>query len=218
MSPKPVWCEEVDRFLKDNKQRMPNYYRSYTWEGDIWDDGFPQLFELERIISQAAKDNLLEGAHLKKIADWGKLPNKKPLTRIKHFNITLYGVDKQPVPWLRKEPENAICIIEGRIRGFGPTYSSKLLHFAVPQIFGALDTRLVQIFGKNSNDLKSYRFLDLEVSRPKKGRPSIDPKQDGWPEEYGTLDRNSQLHGGIPKPEHDRMSTPGSVLSKRSSR
>ena len=179
----PELEHQIAKFLQE--QNMIDLYRTYEWEGDTYKNEFSELFQLEKEISSAAKNYSLNLSHLKKIAVWGRHQNPQNISSPNHLNITLYSND-EPVPWLSKEPVNAICIIDGRVRGFGPTFSSKLLHFAVPQIFGALDTRLVRIFGKESEDSKHYKFLNLKVLRPKRGRPSISPKQDGWPEEYGT--------------------------------
>ena len=174
---------QIAKFLRE--QKMIDLYLSYKWEGDTYENGFSELFNIEKETLSAAKNNSYNLPLLKKIGRWGNHPNPESISSPDPLNITLY-LNGKPVPWLSKEPVNAICIIEGQVHGFGPTFSSKLLHFAVPQIFGALDTRLVRIFGKNSEDSEPYQLLNLHVLRPKKGRPSIDPKQDGWPEEFGT--------------------------------
>ena len=173
----------VSRFLRE--QEMPDLYRSYTWGGDTWERGFPDLFSLERDISRAAREYSLNQAHLLRIARWGRLRNQNRISCPNPIRITLY-VDGMPAYWLKREPENAICILGCQVRGFGPTYCSKILHFAVPQIFGALDTRLVRTFGM-TDDLNDpqYQLLDLHASRSS-DRWTINPRQEGWPREYGT--------------------------------
>jgi hypothetical protein len=187
MTTNPAENSEVTRFLKEHKSDMPVLYKSYDWEGDIWkaDYGFPNLFELECEISKAARENKFNTENLLHIAEWGKLPNKTGIRRVDQFKITLY-LNNKPAFWLKEEPENAICIVEGRIPGFGPTYSSKLLHFAIPEIFGALDTWLVRTFGKGDHNSHHYEFLDLRATQSPTGRWSIPSKQRGWPDEYGT--------------------------------
>lgn len=66
-----------------------------------------------------------------------------------------------PAYRLMHEPEETIRIVEWRVRGFGPTYASKLLRFAVPQVFGAIDIRLVRIFGRGDPGMQRYPLLDL---------------------------------------------------------
>jgi len=171
---------EVERLLA--KLDMPNCYRSYQWKTDTWETGFPDLFTLEREISLVARNNSLDRTHLLKIAEWGDLPNKKAIFCQNPIKITLY-VNGSPAMWLKNEPENAVLILDGKIRGFGPTYCSKVLHFAVPQVFGALDTRLVRTFGEGDPASKRYHLLNLVASGE---RWAISSSQPGWPGEYGT--------------------------------
>ena len=178
---------EVARFLKEHEQDMPEIYKTYDWEGDIWkkDFGFPKLFELEREISKAAKAYALDKKHLMMIAIWGKLRNRKRIERIEKFKITLY-INDEPAFWLTDEPENIISIVVCRIPGFGPTFSSKLLHFAVPQVFGILDTWLVRTFGEGDLDSQCYKFLNLKATEQRDGGWAIPTTQPTWPDEYGT--------------------------------
>ena len=111
-----------------------------------------------------------------------------------------------PAIWLEKEPENAVCILECKVRGFGPTYCSKILHFAVPQIFGAIDTRLVRVFGRGDTQCGGrYQLLELSVSLSG-NRWQISQSQKEWPGEYGTWVHilnhiaRSLNSGGIPCP------------------
>jgi hypothetical protein len=119
--------------------------------------------------------------HLIEIAKWGKLRNIKRISCPEPIKLSLY-VDNLPAPWLATEPEDAISILDDQVKGFGPTYASKILHFAVPQIFGALDTRLVRTFG---NSAPNYHLLDL-IAEKSGDRWLIPPSQTGWPGEYGT--------------------------------
>ena len=137
---------------------------------------------MEQEISQAAQNNSLGRTQLLKIAEWGDLPNIKAISCQSPIKITLY-VNGQPAKWLQNEPENAVLILDGKIRGFGPTYCSKVLHFAVPQVFGALDTRLVRTFGEGDPKSKRYHLLNLVASGE---RWAISSSQLGWPGEYGT--------------------------------
>ena len=166
------------------KLDMPGLYRSYKWNKDTWERGFPDLFRLEQETSHTAREYTLSQNHLLQIAQWGRLPNKKRISCQNPINITLY-TNGLPAGWLEREPEKAILILEEQIHGFGPTYCSKLLHFAVPQIFGALDTRLVRTFGKGDPNTQRYPLLDLTATMSG-GRWAIYSSQAGWPREYGT--------------------------------
>jgi len=172
--------QEVTRLLED--LNLPTLYRQYDWMGDTWEKGFPDLFRLERDISRAARQYSLGKQHLLEIAKWGKHPNPKRIDCQDPIKITLYENDS-PAKWLEREPENAVWILEGQTRGFGPTYCSKVLHFAVPQLFGAIDTRLVRTFGQGDPAAQRYPLLDLKVTGK---RWAIESRQAGWPREYGT--------------------------------
>ena len=175
--------QEVDRFLKDQDHDLSALYQSYTWKKDTYKNGFPDLFHLEQVISFAARHHSLGISHLIEIAKWGILPNTKRISWPEPNKLSLYENDL-PAPWLETEPGKAISILEGQIRGFGPTYASKLLHFAVPQIFGALDTRLVRTFGKGDTAAQRYPLLNISVTWSG-NRWAILSSQPGWADEYG---------------------------------
>lgn len=174
--------EMIAEFL--NEHNLSDLYKEYVWKGDTWEKGFPDLFRLEQEISAAARNYSLSQDHLVQIARWGGHPNPKRVSCRYPIKITLYE-GNSPAEWLQREPENAVWILEGQTRGFGPTYCSKLLHFAVPQVFGALDTRLVRTFGKGDLDSQQYPLLDLNVTLSGK-RWSISSSQVGWPSEFET--------------------------------
>jgi hypothetical protein len=175
----PKTLQTLEKILTDLD--FPDLYRKYDWKGDTHKKGFPDLYRLEKEISNAAKNGDIRKHHLMEIAKWGKLRNTKGISCTEPLGLMLY-VKGQPAPDLLQEPENAIKKIDILVKGFGPTYSSKLLHFAVPKVFGALDTRLVRIFG---NAAPEYHLLDLEAEKCS-GRWLIPQDQKGWPGEFGT--------------------------------
>jgi hypothetical protein len=177
--PGPETQKMINNLLKNLD--FPDLYKKYDWKGDTHKKGFPDLYRLEKEISDAAKSGDIRKHHLVEIAKWGKLRNTKGISCTEPLGLVLY-VKGQPAPDLLQEPENAIKKIDSLVKGFGPTYSSKLLHFAVPNVFGALDTRLVRIFG---NAAPEYRLLDLDAVQSG-DRWLIPPGQSGWPGEYGT--------------------------------
>ena len=179
----PSHLVTIDRFLLE--QDMPGLYRAYQWKGDTWERGFPDLLRLEQALSRAAREYSLNRNHLLDVAAWGDLPNPKRISCPDPIRITLY-LDGTPACWLMREPENAICILGCQIRGFGPTYCSKVLHFAVPRVFGALDTRLVRVFGNGDGlCVNQYQLLNLYAAQ-QNSHWTIPSTQEGWPREYGT--------------------------------
>jgi hypothetical protein len=183
MTNNPTENNGVKKFLVDHKLDMPDLFRTYDYDGDYYVDGFPKRFDLEQKIIKAAKQNSFDKEHLLMIADWGHLRNKKPVEEIDHaIKITLY-INGEPVNWLKDKPENIIRDVEN-IPGFRVTFSSKLLHFAIPQIFGILDTWLVRTFGEGDPAHQRYKFLKLKVTNPKGGW-RIPTTQPSWPAEFG---------------------------------
>ncbi len=162
-----------------NDLDFPKLYKSYKWVDDTWVNGFPDLFRLEKEISAAARQNSLRLEHVVKIAKWGKLPNIGRIACPDPIKIKLYQNDL-PAPWLVAEPQNTVLLLQHQITGFGPTYVSKLLHFSVPQICGALDTRLVRVFGKKAQKYPLLNLYAMEID----GRWAIPATQAGWPGEY----------------------------------
>ena len=178
----------IETFLTE--QDFPDLYKSYIWDPkktncDTWENGFPQMFALEQEISAAARSHTLNRNHLVKIKEWGGNHRNKNKIAWPHPETIQFYEGNLPAEWLVRHPERAISLLDNEIDQFGPTYCSKLLHFVVPQICGALDTRLVQTFGLEA---QHYPFLNLKVTKgtgPTWG-PSISKSQSGWPSEYGT--------------------------------
>ncbi len=170
--------KNIDNFLRE--QKIVDLYKSYRWNDDTWRNGFPELFRLEEEISKAARANSLGEDHLKMIAVWGRLRNIKRISWPEPKRIQFY-INDSPADLLVKEPGKIIRMLDDQIIGFGPTYCSKILHFAVPMVFGALDSRLVRTFGIGA---KQYPLLNLRANRSKTGGSIT--KRAGWSGEFKT--------------------------------
>ncbi|MCK9342782.1 MAG: hypothetical protein M0P33_02605 [Massilibacteroides sp.] len=171
--------EEVDRLLADLD--FPALYRGYAWRNDTWEKGFPDILRLEREVTAAARNQAIGLEDVRKVARWGGLAGR--VDSPGRLPVTLY-VGDAPAYWLLHDAGDTVRDIERQIRGFGPTYASKLLRFAVPQVFGALDTRLVRVFGRGDPLMQQYALLDL-AAEPSGDRWAIPVTQSGWPGEYG---------------------------------
>lgn len=158
---------------------FPSLYKNYAWKNDRWTNGFPEIYSLECVIGEATRNGTLSLKHLKAIAQWGGLPGSGRINCRDPIQISLFDGDTI-ARWASNSPENAIRILEGQISGFGPTYTSKLLRFAAPELFGAIDTRIVRIFGGTGLTVVSL------VATPFDGRWAISRTQKSWPGEYGT--------------------------------
>ena len=67
----------------------------------------------------------------------------------------------------------------------GPTYLSKVLMFSRPQLYRAIDTRLVRVFGNGDTATEGPGWLSLEVRKSGNGW-HIPEIQTSWPGEYNT--------------------------------
>lgn len=184
---------EMDNLQKNLTSRIenligiidfPTLYKNYQWKSDNWENGFSEICFLEKEIGSAARSGTLSRSHLIDVAKWGGLPNINRIRVRDPIKLSIFQ-DGKIAYWAKNEPENVIRILEGQIRGFGPTYTSKVLRFAAPDTFGAIDTRIVRVFGKDG--LRNYQdnFLNLRAS-PIDGRWAILTNQAGWPGEYST--------------------------------
>ncbi len=99
---------------------FPELYRTYAWKRDLWQNGFPDICRLEREIGDAARTGTLSEEHLKAIARWGGLPSIERIRAPVPIRIALFE-DGDVARWVRENPENAIRVLGGQIRGFGPT-------------------------------------------------------------------------------------------------
>lgn len=172
--------ERIDHLIRTCD--FAGLYRAYAWKRDLWQNGFPYICRLEREIGDAAREGTLSEDHLKTIARWGGLPGIERIKALTPIRISLFEGGKV-ARWAQDNPENAIRILEGQVRGFGPTYTSKLLRFAAPELFGAIDTRIVRVFGAGDTVPDYLHLLDLTAA-PMDGRWAICRKN--WPGEYST--------------------------------
>ncbi|KUG19246.1 hypothetical protein ASZ90_011038 [hydrocarbon metagenome] len=173
---------QIVRLLYDND--LAGLYRSYRWGSDLWEDGFPDIARLEHEVSEAARNGRLSLSQALDVAEWGGIRDRTRIRCSEPIRIILY-IDGKPAPWLMSKADEIVHILETWVRGFGPTYSSKFLRFAVPQVYGAIDTRLVRVFGSGDPGMQRYRLLDLEATRFDT-RWAVLASQRSWPKEYAT--------------------------------
>ncbi|MGB4252018.1 MAG: hypothetical protein WBJ20_03515 [Candidatus Methanoculleus thermohydrogenotrophicum] len=173
--------DEIDRLLGDLD--FPALYRGYTWNDDTWEKEFPGIYRLEQEMISASRGCTLGPAHVQKIARRDSVPDHNAANCTGRLSILLY-IDNMPAYWLRHKPESSVRIIEDQIPGLGPACTSRILRFAVPVVFGAIDTDLVRVFGHGDPGAQRYHLVDLAAS-PSGTHWTIPAGQAIWPEEYG---------------------------------
>ena len=182
----PTLISQLDDFL--DKADFPSLYKSYDWENDNHRVGFPDIYCLELQLSTHAKSEGVTHDDIKDVACWGL--NHRNLSRIKcHAHpplerSLLYSQTGDPVLTLGDDPLKPVIKLRCNTEQVGPTYLSKVLRFALPEQFGAIDTQVVRIFGEGDTDSKRYNWINLKVNNP--GNWGINAGQSAWPSEYGT--------------------------------
>jgi len=94
------------------------------------------------------------------VAKWGNLRN---IQRVKcPETITLPILENEhPDKKIEDDPSVLIKILQRKIKGLGPTYLSKVLRFALPSEFGAIDTRIVRVVGMGDPTSKQQNWLSI---------------------------------------------------------
>lgn len=161
-------------------------YMKYNWGNDNWQDGFSDILKLENEITKSAKNNQLKKEDVLSVVKWGNLRNKN-VNCPEILTLPLYEneypdkkIEKYPLIPLNKLKEYKS---QGKLKGLGPTYLSKILRFALPSEFGAIDTRIVRVVGMGDSESKKQKWLSLRVRNDGSGW-NIQENQSAWPEEY----------------------------------
>lgn len=172
----------IESFLADYD--LGSLYREYNWAGDTWENGFPEMRQLEEDLVIAAKHGYLTKTLIVRVARWGRLKNIKRVQCPEHIRISLYdGDDLAESP--RIDPSTPLKLLRETIKGMGPTYLSKVLMFSRPRLYGAIDTRLVRVFGSGDAGSEGLRWISLAVKNYGYGW-YIPEYQTSWPGEYNT--------------------------------
>jgi hypothetical protein len=170
---------QVESFLSEHD--LGSLYKDYRWARDTWEDGFPAMRQLERDLSMSAANGYLTKPDIMRVAKWGHLFKTKGIQCSERVGISLYdGDDLAEFFRIAAAPLEEL---RGAIKGMGPTYLSKLLMFSRPQLYGAIDTRLVRVFGRGDASVEGHRWLSLEVKNYGDGW-HIPERQSSWPSQY----------------------------------
>ncbi len=188
---------------------LPQYYRSYDWGNDRWESGFQDIVRLECTMIDAAMRNRITKDHLVQIAQWGGHPSQNEITCRNCIELPLY-VDGTYADWVESNPVKGIKVLAPQMRYFGKVYQSKLLRFAMPWEYGAIDKRLCQVFGRGDPASQHTELLSLKVEH-NGNRWDLKYQQAEWPSEYGTwiqilrMIANELNQSGMPCPHPELM-------------
>lgn len=177
--------EELQAFL--HEVDFVDLYRRYEWKSDTYSDGFPDIYRLESQLGTHARTSGLTLSDVKAVALWGRLRNigriQGPATVLPRGS--LYNDVGASVPELAANLLAPVRALQATpLRGVGPTYLSKMLRFAVPREYGAIDTRCVRTFGQGDPKYQRHSWVDLSARNDGYGW-SIPSTQPAWPDAYG---------------------------------
>ena len=88
--------------------------------------------------------------------------------------------------WIKSDPAHGLVQLRPQVKYLGPTYMTKVLRFALPSEFGALDTRITRVFGKGDPHHAYIPLLQLEAE-DQGWKWFIKYPQPAWPSEYSTF-------------------------------
>lgn len=180
-------CKELDAFILANS--MVNLYKSYSWENDTYTNGFPDIRKLELQLQRSEASTGILISDVKNVAKWGAMRSQGRIsgTTVVLQKNTLIAVDGDAQPCLEAQPQEPIDTLK-LIVGLGPTYQSKVLRFALPEEYGAIDTRIVRVFGQGDSKAHRHNWLSIKaILGTHKGKAtgwSIPATQKHWPSDF----------------------------------
>ena len=172
----------LDEFIETIE--FNKYYLEYEWERDNWKYGFPKILKLELEFKKARCENLLNRNHLLQIAEWGRLRNSRRIQCPPSFQICEDKDSLVESPSVSTILDILKALTANIKKGFGPTYLSKVVRFLFPLSAGAIDTRIVRVFGAGDIESKLHAWIDLKVRNDGYGW-YIPGYHSEWPREYG---------------------------------
>jgi hypothetical protein len=162
-------------------------YKSYSWQKDVYESGFPEILALEEALTRGDMNQGISLLDVKRVARWGKLRNPGRIIgeEIILPKMTLHDGSFAPADSLATDSTAPVRLLEKSIqKGIGPTYLSKVLRFGLPQEYGAIDTRCVRVFGEGDLCIQRHKWLNLRARNDGYGW-YIPKSQSAWPSAYG---------------------------------
>lgn len=164
---------------------FPDLYRAYSWNNDTYSNGFPDIYSLEsRLIGSDLTTGITLG-DVKAVAVWGTMRNQGRIAgpAVLSPPNTLHTAAGHALPALAAQPLAPLKTIQAALRGIGPTYLSKVLRFALPQEYGAIDTRCVRVFGNGDPRAHQHDWMSLRARNDGYGWYILRAQRQ-WPDEY----------------------------------
>lgn len=150
------------------KEQLTMFVESLDWQGqykkfhhdeDSWENGFYNIVELEKGISEHLALGYLTRKDIVKIARWERPIAKDRMTcpAVLRLGVNEIGGNS--------ETEKIIRILEVSVKGTRKLFLTTIMRFISPSRMGSLDTNLVRVFGVGDPNLQSLQLLNLVVRR-----------------------------------------------------
>lgn len=157
--------KKLDDFLADPRNHFADLYKSYSWRNDAYkdDNGFAKIRCLEN--SLIGNTNLtLED--IESVIQWGDPSGTscKPVI-VDRSLFNEFREHLADVRLIKRDPGNLAYKLARSVRYVGPTYASKVLRFVHPHQYGAIDRRLVLVFGKHNAASECYQWIPSLIVR-----------------------------------------------------
>ncbi|MEE9174692.1 MAG: hypothetical protein V3U19_00795 [Thermodesulfobacteriota bacterium] len=178
--------ENLNDFVKDHD--LAELYRKYSWKNDTWANDFISILNLEKGLSGKAKRNSVKQEDIQRVVKWGGGTLK--VKWCETVRLSLYDERGHFKEEVREDPSIAAQVLKeqkenGLISGLGITYLAKVLRFVAPCEFGAIDSRIVRVFGQGDTNSKQHNWLSLTAYPGEDEQRWAIREQSTWPKEYG---------------------------------
>ena len=170
---------QLNAFLLKND--FPRLYKSYAWERDTHSCGFPDIYSLEVQFRNQLQRGGITDNDIRDVAKWGGLSS---YDKIKIKDTEGFGILNIMLKIPIGEPEHFATLLDNSTKYIGPTYVSKVLRFAMPEQYGAIDTRCVRVFGQGDPFSQQHNWINLKAYENSPKRWNI-LRRTNWSAEYG---------------------------------
>ena len=147
-----------------NNQDWISLYKGYQWHKDTWKNGFPDILRLETQLGYSVQKGEIKRQDILDIAIWAKFFYPPRIKAPESISLTQDVLNDDKSSLLP-----ALITLEQNVRGLGATYLSKVLRFSFPNRAGALDSKIVRVFGIGDPAVNQYQWLTIRARRSGSG-------------------------------------------------
>ncbi|MDR3587944.1 MAG: DNA-directed RNA polymerase subunit alpha C-terminal domain-containing protein [Desulfosporosinus sp.] len=151
--------DQITQFV--DHQDWVRLYKDYRWRDDTWKQGFPAILRLETQMRCSLQKGEIKRQDILDVANWGKYSSLSKITAPKIIPITDANDEVSVL--------QALTSLEQYVGGIEANYITKILRFAFPNRAGALDSRIVRVFGLGDRIVNQYQWLTIRAQKSRSG-------------------------------------------------